>query len=107
MTPKQATMDYYFRLHRSGPPWPKRADEVDWNTNVVGTPARFTALLDYPVWHPLTQAEVIASEALEVPWWTVTSALDGAYVMAGFVGHPMIEGESHALPLSTVLGVPR
>lgn len=96
--------EYIFRLHRSGPPWGKRADEVDWDANAVGAPVRFNAaLFGESGWYAQGPVTAKAPEALEEAGWTVTAAVGGVPTIVGKVGRPLAEGEEFALPVTDVI----
>jgi hypothetical protein len=98
--------EYVFRLHRSGRPWDKRPDEVDWEATAVGSPVRFRAVqFGASAWYAQGPVSVSAPEALDDPAWTVwpADAADEAPTMTGDVGHPLAAGDQFALPVTGVI----
>ena len=103
---------YTFRLHRSGRPWAKNVNEVDWSSTQVGSPVVFRAVqFGRSAWFTRGPVSATAPEDLEAPAWTVWTAdeLTDAPIFVGEVGHRLAEGETFDLPLTGVVngGVPR
>ena len=93
--------EWLFQLHRSGRPWDKRADEVDWAASAVGEPVKFTALqFGVSGWQARTPVVIAAAENLDNPAWTVSRPGDATPVMTGLVGRPLQRGEEFALPIT-------
>jgi hypothetical protein len=106
--PAEVVKEYIFRLHRSGPPWPKQWDEIDWDAIEVGEPVRFAARLfgnDLSGWQPIGPVEVKAPEVLDDAAWTVSVGRGEAPAKAGYVGRPLAAGEEFALPGSDQITV--
>jgi hypothetical protein len=93
--------EYIFRLHRSGPPWGKRADEVDWDANAVGEAVGFSAVLfGQGAWYATGPVVVKAAEALDDAGWTVSTGVGQVPTIVGNVGRRLNQGEEFALPVT-------
>lgn len=100
--------EYVLQLHRSGMPWGKRADEVDWDETAVGEPVTFQAVhFGEGGWSALGPVSVAAAEALPDAAWSISAGARNAPLMVGYVGRPLAEGEEFCRPVGTVIGVPR
>lgn len=102
--------EYVFQLHRSGRPWNKRPDEVDWNATAVGRPERFVAVqFGVSAWYARGPVTVTAPEAIEAPAWTVRATDETTPTMSGEVGHRLGAGERFDLPVTGMLvgAIPR
>lgn len=100
MAREQKVREYIFRLHRSGRPWDKRADEVDWNATAVGEPVRFNAVQSGMTWYAAGPVIVKAPESLADAGWTVLSRPGEVPIFVGKVGRPLVAGEDFALPVT-------
>ena len=106
MLKKPEVREYIFRLHRSGRPWDKRGDEVDWDSIAVGAPVRFTAVqFGQSAWYAQGPVTVRALESFEDAGWTVSADTAEVPVLVGNVGRPLTKGEEFALPVTdTIVG---
>jgi hypothetical protein len=102
--PTSDRREYMFRLHRSGRPWDKRPDEVDWEATAVGQPVKFIAVqFGASAWYAPGPVTVTAPEALENPAWTVQAADEATPTMTGQVGHRLVAGGRFDLPVTGML----
>lgn len=100
--------EYTFRLHRSGAPWGKRADEIDWDDTAVGEAVNFKALhFGQSAWSALAPVTTTAPEALPDAAWSVAAGIGDTPLFVGNVGHPLAKGEMFTLPVAIVGGVTR
>jgi hypothetical protein len=92
---------WLFQLHRSGRPWDKRADEVDWAATAVGNPVQFEAVqFGHGAWYARGPVAVVAAEDLDDPAWTVSRSQGGIPLMTGRVDHALVKGQTFALPVT-------
>lgn len=96
---------YYFRLHRSGRPWDKRADEVDWDETAIGDAVLFDAFhFGVSAWYARGPVTIAAPEDVPDGAWSVsTGAQDEPPLMVGKIGRPLSAGDEFALPVSDVI----
>jgi len=95
--------EFVLRLHRSGRPWDKRADEVDWDETAVGRPVPFGAVqFGTSAWYATGPVTITATEPLTEPAWTVSRPGETPTII-GDVGHALAEGETFTLPVTDVI----
>ncbi len=74
--------EYIFQLHRSGRPWDKRGDEVNWDAIAVGVPVPFKAVqFGISAWCATGPVVAKAPEALADAGWTVSAGLGEVPIM--------------------------
>lgn len=106
MSEEPEVREYVFQLHRSGRPWDKRADEVDWAATAVGERVRFAAVhFGQGAWYAKGPVVVKAPEALSDAGWTVSplGRVGDVPTITGNVGRALAEGEEFALPVTDVI----
>jgi hypothetical protein len=108
-TDQPKATEWLFQLHRTGRPWDKKADEVDWEESAVGEAVRFTAIrFGTGAWYAQGPVVIKAPEPLADPAWTVSSRIGETPLMSGRVGHALAEAEEFILPVTDAIvgGVP-
>lgn len=90
---------YELRRHRTGRPFDKLPDEVDWEASAVGEPRTFLALAAPGWWMALQSVVVVATGPMDTPHWSIRRAGSTSLPMThGPVGHPMAPGDMYERP---------